>query len=276
MSEIWQPDGIKRRYKLVISYIGNDFSGSQIQAVSETTNGLEPRTVQSELEKVFCTLTNRKIKTIFSGRTDAGVHSKGQVVHFDILGELDVRRFENALNGNLPNDISVSKLELTDKTFHAQKSALARFYRYKITNRPQRNVWDGHSLLVRKPLDVERMNKCLEFLIGEHDFSAFKSSQTNNPAKICNMYKAHCVASNDFIYFDFVADRFLYNMIRTIIGTILWIENNNFDPTKMLEILNSKDRTKAGATISPDGLVLMKVIYTNNDKLEAINENIFS
>ena len=276
MSEIWVPKTEKKRYKMTVSYIGNDFSGSQIQAASQTTNGQEPRTVQSELEKVFCTLTNRKIKTIFSGRTDAGVHSKGQVVHFDILGELDVRRFENALNGNLPNDISVSNLALTDKTFHAQKSAIARYYRYTIVNRPQRNVWDGHSLLVRKSLDVERMNKCLEFLTGEHDFSAFKSSQTNNPAKICNMYKAKCVASNDFIYFDFVANRFLYNMIRTIIGTILWIENNNFDPTKMLEILNSKDRRNAGATISPDGLVLMKVIYSENDKLEAINENLFS
>lgn len=276
MSEIWVPSDEKRRYKLEISYIGTNFSGSQIQAVSQTTNGKEPRTVQSELEKVICTLTNRKIKTIFSGRTDAGVHSKGQVVHFDILGELDVRRFENALNGNLPSDISVRKLELTDKTFHAQKSAIARFYRYKIANRHQRNVWDGHSLLVRKPLDIERINKCLELLIGEHDFSSFKSSQTNNPAKICKMYKAHCVASGDFIYFDFIADRFLYNMIRTIIGTILWIENNNLSPTKMLEILNAKDRKTAGATISPDGLVLMKVIYNENDKLEAINENLFS
>ena len=261
MTTIFVPCDTKNRYKMIIAYNGKNYHGSQIQAASKTTNGNIPNTIQSELEKTLSTLTNKKIKVIFSGRTDKGVHAKGQVVHFDILGELNVERFLNALNGNLPEDISVSELSLTDNHFHAQKSAKSRWYRYTIVNRFQRDVWDGHSLHVREKLDIERMNKCLSYLIGEHDFSSFKSAQTNNPAKICKMYKACCVASNEFIYVDFIADRFLYNMIRTIIGTLLMIEHNSYNPTKMKEILELKDRKYAGKTVDPDGLMLMEIKY---------------
>lgn len=254
------------RFALVVEYIGTNYAGSQIQP--------DQLTIQSELEKAISTLTGSKdltkgksqklprlIKTVFSGRTDAGVHSKGQVVHFDCEKSIVASRFLNSLNGLLPDDISVKSIQQVDEKFHAQLSAKYRVYQYKIANRNQRSVWDGHSLLVREKLDVNRMNRSLSYLIGEHDFSSFKSMKTDNPAKDCIVYKAECTKSDDFIVIEIAANRFLYNMVRTIVGTLLMIEHNKLEPEFMKDVLDAKDRTKAGPTISPDGLTLIKVGY---------------
>lgn len=241
------------KYSMIVEYVGTNYSGSQVQP--------DKATIQSELNKALCTLEKSIEKTIFSGRTDAGVHSKGQVVHFESEKPIVASRFLNSINGILPEDISVKSLNEVDDTFHAQLSAKYRVYQYKIVNRQQRSVWDGHSLLIREPLDLERMNKSLEYLIGEHDFTSFKSSKTENPAKDCVVYKACCTKEGDVITFEIAANRFLYNMVRTIVGTLLMIEHNKFEPEFMKEVLEAKDRTKAGPTISPDGLTLMKVGY---------------
>lgn len=251
------------KYSIVLEYIGTNYSGSQVQP--------DKVTIQSELNKALCTLNRdigfdkndnpKTIKTIFSGRTDAGVHSKGQVVHFESSKPIVASRFLNSLNGLLPDDISVKSIQEVDEDFHAQLSAKYRVYQYKIVNRQQRSVWDGHSLLIREPLDVERMNKSLSFLIGEHDFTSFKSARTENPAKDCVVYKAECIKQGDVITFEIAANRFLYNMVRTIVGTMLKIEHEKLDPEFMKQVLEAKDRTKAGATISPDGLTLVEVGY---------------
>ena len=252
-----------QRYLIVLEYIGTDYQGSQKQP-SKMPNSAKPvNTVQDEVEKAISTLTKTKIKTIFSGRTDAGVHATGQSAHFDTELELIPSKFVNSMNGILPNSISVKELKKVERTFHAQKSAKARHYRYVIANRTQRSAWDAHCLLVRFPLDVERMNKSLSYLLGEHDFTSFKKVRTTNPAKVCKMYEAKAVRNGDFIYIDFIADRFLYNMIRLIVGTLLEIEKNSLSPEVMKEILEAKDITKAGSTISPEGLTLVEVIYNN-------------
>ena len=250
------------KYALKVEYIGSNYAGSQIQP--------DQKTIQSELERAICTLTggclrnsdlSRPIKTIFSGRTDAGVHSRGQVVHFVIEKPIVASRFLNSLNGLLPKDISVSEISEVPDSFHAQKSGRYRRYQYRIINRQQRSVWDGHSLLVRQKLDINRMNKALSYLIGEQDFTSFKSAQSTDPASVCVMYKAFCTKSGDEITIEIVANRFLYNMVRTIVGTLLYIEKNNLEPEVMKQILDAKDRTKAGPTVSPDGLTLMEVGY---------------
>lgn len=251
------------KYALKVEYIGTNYAGSQKQP--------NQKTIQSELESALCTLTGgysdnssnipKSIKTIFSGRTDAGVHSRGQVVHFVTEEPIVASKFLNSLNGLLPKDISVSEIFEVPDDFHAQKSGRYRRYHYRIVNRQQRSVWDGHSLLVRKELDIERMNKALSYLIGEHDFTSFKSAQATDPASVCVMYKAQCTKSGDEITIEIVANRFLYNMVRTIVGTLLLIEKNNLEPAVMKQILNAKDRTKAGPKVSPDGLTLMEVGY---------------
>ena len=251
------------RYLLVLEYIGTAYMGSQKQPNKMPNTSKTVVTIQDEVEKAISTLTKTKTKTIFSGRTDAGVHAKGQTAHFESEQELNPSKFVNSLNGILPNDISVKELRKVEKTFHAQKSAKARHYRYTIANRAQRSAWDGHCLQVRYPLDIERMNKALSYLIGEHDFTSFKKVRTSNPAKICNMYEAKATRNGDLVYIDFTADRFLYNMIRLIVGTLLMIERNSLAPETLKEILEARDITKAGSTISPDGLTLVEVIYNN-------------
>lgn len=253
------------RYLLEIEYIGTSYAGSQKQPKEQPNTTKRIVTVQDEVEKAISTLTKTKTKTIFSGRTDAGVHAKGQIAHFDTELELNPSKFVNSMNGLLPKDISIKELKKVEKTFHAQKSAKARYYRYTIANRAQRSAWDENCLLVRYPLDIERMNKSLSYLLGEHDFTSFKKVRTSNPAKICNMYKAEASRNGDFVYIDFIADRFLYNMIRSIVGTLLLIERNSLAPETLKDILDSRDKTKAGSTISPEGLALVKVIYNNND-----------
>lgn len=242
-----------KRYALKVEYIGKNYSGSQIQI-----NG---NTIQSELEIALYTLIKKEIKTIFSGRTDKGVNARGQVVHFETDKQIVASRFINSLNGLLPNDISVSELHEVSSDFHAQKSAKKRHYKYVFYNRKQRSAFDADLLLVKWDLNIQRMQKSLEYLLGEHDFSSFKSSGSETPNKVCFIYKVECKKLDDTVVIDIVGNRFLYNMVRTIVGTLLLIEKNDLPPELMKEVLEGKDRNKAGKTVNPHGLTLMKVEY---------------
>ncbi|MCR5260478.1 MAG: tRNA pseudouridine(38-40) synthase TruA [Candidatus Gastranaerophilales bacterium] len=260
-----------QRYVLSLEYLGTDFSGSQKQKT-------KVRTVQGELEKALGTLTKQNIRTIFSGRTDAGVHARGQIVHFDTEVEADLTesKFLYSVNGLLPKDMSVAWIKKAEKTFHAQKSATARFYRYKIISREQRSAFDRNCFYTREKIDIDYINQALGFLIGEHDFSSFKKSGSANPAKICTIYTAKCHRQNDEILIDIVANRFLYGMVRAIVGTILYLERKSLSPESLKDILENRNRAKAGPAASPDGLTLMKVIYDKNTNMEMAYENILS
>jgi tRNA pseudouridine38-40 synthase len=262
------------RYALDVQYIGKNYSGSQIQL--EGGIQIDLPTIQGELEKALCTLilgggkssdetpaqyNNRPIKAIFSGRTDKGVNALGQVVHFDTEKSIVASKFLYQINEILPSDISVSNLREVEKSFHAQKSAKKRYYRFEFISRRCKNAFDGDLLRVKYPINIARMQKSLNYLLGEHDFSSFKSSGTLNPSTICTIYEAKVSQVEDRVFIDIVGNRFLYNMVRTIVGTLLNIEGHNLEPEHMLEVLNAKDRRKAGMTVSPYGLTLMKVMY---------------
>lgn len=255
------------RYACKVQYIGKNYAGSQIQF----RNGcqIETPTIQGELEKALCTLiigrntedSNRPIKTIFSGRTDRGVNSQGQVVHFDTDKTIVASEFVYHLNEILPSDISVTDLKEVNPTFHAQKSAKRRHYRFEFVNRKYKNAFDGDLMRIKYEVDVERMQNSLNYLVGEHDFSSFKSSGTLNPSKICFIERAECRRVGDRIVIDIVGNRFLYNMVRTIVGTLLEIEGHNLSSSHMKNVLDAKDRRKAGQTVSPYGLTLLEVTY---------------
>ncbi len=255
------------RYAFQVQYIGKNYSGSQIQF----ENGIQSDfpTVQGELEKALSTLIrgktsnnkNRLVKTVFSGRTDKGVNSLGQVVHFDTDETIVASKFLYSINEILPDDISVTDLRVVDDDFHAQKSAKKRYYRFEFINRRCKNAFDGDLMRVKFKTDVDRMQKSLNYLLGEHDFSSFKTAGTLNPSKICILYEAKVSKVGDKVLIDIVGNRFLYNMVRTIVGTLLEIEGHNLEPEHMKMVLESKDRTKAGMTVSPYGLTLMKVMY---------------
>lgn len=257
------------RYAFLVQYIGKNYYGSQLQLES----GVESKpTIQGELEKAICTLiygagncpidkNNRPIKTIFSGRTDSGVNSTGQVVHFDMDKDIVASSFLYSLNEILPPDISVSDLKIVPDDFHAQKSAVSRHYTYEFINRRCKNAFDGDLMRVKYPIDIKRMQKSLNFLLGEHDFSSFKSSGTLNPSKVCFISRAECKRCGDKIVIDIEGNRFLYNMVRAIVGTLLEIEGHNLEPERMKMVLESKDRSRAGKTVSPYGLTLVEVSY---------------
>ena len=238
-----------KRYAFQIQYIGKNYAGSQIQF----ENGDEIDAPEKR-EK-------RPIKTVFSGRTDRGVNSKGQVVHFETDRTIVASKFVYSMNEILPPDISISDFMEVEKTFHAQKSAKKRFYRFEFINRKYKNAFDGDLMLIKYPLNLERMQKALDYLKGEHDFSAFKSAGTLNPSKICFIYDAKVEKQGDHVVINIEGNRFLYNMVRTIVGTLLQIEGHNLEPEHIKTVLDSKDRTKAGRTVSPYGLTLMKVEY---------------
>ena len=255
------------RYAFQVQYIGKNYAGSQIQF--ENGKEIDTPTIQGELEKALCKLTcgksannnKRQIKTYFSGRTDKGVNSIGQVVHFELEQMIVASKFVYSLNEILPDDISVSDLKVVDAGFHAQKSARKRIYRYEFINRKCKNAFDGDLMRVKFDINLDRMQKSLNYLLGEHDFSSFKSSGTLNPSKVCIIYKAECLKDGDKVIINIEGNRFLYNMVRTIVGTLLEIEGHNLPAEHMKEVLEAKDRRKAGQTVSPYGLTLMKVEY---------------
>lgn len=249
-----------------VQYIGKNYAGSQIQLKDGVE--IELPTIQGELEKAISTLisgdtanNNRRFKTVFSGRTDRGVNSLGQTVHFDIDKPIVASKFVYQLNEILPKDISVSNLRLVDSQFHAQKSARCRHYRYIFVNRKCKNAFDGDLMRVKFDINIERMQKALNYLIGEHDFSSFKSSGTLNPSTVCNIELAECKKTGDKVIIDIAGNRFLYNMVRAIVGTLLEIEGHNLPAEHMKQVLDACDRTKAGQTVSPYGLTLIEVTY---------------
>ena len=254
------------RYALEVQYVGKNYAGSQIQF--ENGKEIETPTIQGELEIALRTLIktgesqkNRPIKTIFSGRTDKGVNSLGQVVHFDTDRTIVASKFIYQMNEILPDDISVDNLRIVPDSFHAQKSAKARYYRYELINRRYKQAFDGDILRVKYELDVERMQNALNFLLGEHDFSSFKSSGTLNPSKVCFITRAEVEKLGDRVFIHLEGNRFLYNMVRTIVGTLLEIEGHKLPIEHMKKVLEACDRRKAGQTVSPFGLTLMKVSY---------------
>jgi len=259
------------RYLVSFEYEGRNFFGSQKQP--------DKRTVQEELNKAICTLIkDNNTKIIMAGRLDRGVSAKCHTAHFDTRFSIeDEFKFLNSLNAILPDDIATFKILKVDDNFHAQKSALFRHYKYTIRNSFVKPVFNKNVLFVKKPLDYELMNKAISKIEGEHDFSAFKSN-SDNPSTVCKIYFANIfkreIQNKPGCYLDIniVGNRFLYNMVRAIVGTLLMIEKDRLNPDTMKEILNSKERALAGHNVEPYGLTLIKTGY--EDPYEYINEHL--
>ena len=250
------------RYIICFEFLGTNFFGSQKQP--------DKRTVQGEIEKALCTLTKDKINITPSGRTDAKVSAEYQVAHFDVKEKIiNPDKFLYSLNCILPDDVKVFELKQVDNDFHAQKDAKYKHYRYVILNDHVASVFNDCNLFYPSvDLDVDRLNKALSHLVGHHDFSAFKSF-SDNPYNDCIIYyakaKVEKIRWQNFIFIDIVGNRFLYNMIRIIVGQLLLIERNKLNPDVMRDVLQAKVRTKAPAQ-DAKGLVLKYVGYDNVDE----------
>ncbi|MHB8156661.1 MAG: tRNA pseudouridine(38-40) synthase TruA [Desulfocucumaceae bacterium] len=246
-----------RNVKLTVAYEGTDYHGFQEQ------RGTGLPTIQEILESRLSGLAKRMVRVIGAGRTDAGVHARGQVVNFDAGGwNIPTERIPLALNGVLPGDIAVLRSEDVEVDFHARFSAVAKEYRYTVYNArvPDPFMW-RYSFFYPRALDVEAMNEAASHLKGKHDFSAFKSE--GNPVKstVRTLYNIDIEPGGNILQLVFRGDGFLYNMVRILVGTLLEVGLKKYPPGKVVDIIESGDRARAGSTAPPQGLCLMRVFY---------------
>jgi tRNA pseudouridine38-40 synthase len=243
-----------RNIKLVLSYDGTNFSGWQRQP--------ERRTVQQVLEESIGRLTGVEPPTNASGRTDAGVHALGQVVHFYTASRHAPAVFVKALNALLPPDVRVLRACEMRQAFHATLDAKTKLYRYVIDNNPIADPFQmRYSYHVYHHLDVAAMNAAARALLGRHDFHSFETNWPNRTSSVRTITRTGVNRMNGFVWIDVEADGFLYNMVRTIAGTLIQVGTGRWPGARVAEALAAEDRRQAGPTAPPQGLFLVRVRY---------------
>ncbi|MBN1391479.1 MAG: tRNA pseudouridine(38-40) synthase TruA [Sedimentisphaerales bacterium] len=243
-----------RNIKLTISYDGLNYSGWQNQPGKHTIQGL--------LQQALGDLTGTFIKINGASRTDAGVSALGQVANFIIDSPIPTENFTNALNHRLLRDIVVTEAVEVAQDFDASGSAKCKLYRYTIFIGRKRNVLKTRNCWhLPSKLDVAVMNTAAELLIGTKDFKSFASAADKRENSVRTVMRCEVKQEDDWIYIDIEADRFLYNMVRNIVGTLVEIGRGKWKPEKINEILDAKDRTAAGPIAPAAGLCLMWIKY---------------
>lgn len=243
-----------RNIKLIIEYKGTNYSGFQRQSSRPT--------VQATLEKALSQILQEAVEVIGAGRTDAGVHAKGQVANFLTDSGMDCGRIRWSANSLLPNDVVIKEAAEVNESFHARRDAVSREYKYLILNRDYPSpFWSDFSYFYPLVLNVEDMQEAALSLKGKHDFSSFCVAESKPKNCVRDLQKISVKKKNDLIHVDFKADAFLHNMVRTIVGTLIQVGTGKLKAEKMQEILEARDRTKAGPTAPACGLALMQVDY---------------
>ncbi len=244
-----------QRIRLHICYEGSSFSGWQRQS-----KGLV--TIQDLIEKAISKVFNEDIIIHSSGRTDAGVHAKKQVAHFDTNAGLE--RYDDvvgAIQTGLPPTITISEAFLAPKVFHAGSSS-KKTYEYILFNSVRPNaLWYKRATWYPRKVDIDFLQTCAQFLIGEFDFQSFQNAGGTVKTTVRTVYEAKWFQEGNFLKFYITGSGFLKQMVRNIIGTQLALMESNQSPVKFEEILRSKDRCQAGRTAPPDGLYLFDVFY---------------
>ena len=243
-----------RNIKLTISYDGLNYSGWQNQPSKNT--------IQGKLQQALGDLTGTFIKINGASRTDAGVSALGQVANFSLDSPIPTENFVKALNHRLPRDIVVAEAVEVDKDFDASGSAKCKLYRYTIFTGRKRNVLKTRNCWHRPaPLYIAAMGAAAKLLIGTKDFKSFASAADKRENSVRTVMRCDVKQEDNWIYIDIEADRFLYNMVRNIVGTLVEIGRGKWKPEKINEILDAKDRTAAGPIAPAAGLCLMWIKY---------------
>ena len=245
---------MKKRIVLKIEYDGTLYSGWQAQ--------LNAKSIQGEIEAAIKKVFDKDVRVIGAGRTDAGVHAYGQCAHFDLDTDIPGERFSYILNQQLPDDIRIRGSYETDETFHARKSAKGKHYRYVIYNeRIENAIGRQYSYHVPYVLDLERMQEAAGYFIGEHDFSAFRTTGSNLVGTVRTIHSLDVTKDGAYINIDVFGNGFLYNMVRIIAGTLIYVGEGKIDPGDIKDIIESGDRRMAGITAPARGLHLVEVLY---------------
>ncbi len=242
------------RVALGVEYDGTDFSGWQRQA------GV--RTVQECLEQALSRVADHPIQVVCAGRTDAGVHGVGQVVHFDTDAARSERSWVLGSNANLAPDLTVTWARPVADDFHARFGAVKRHYRYLILNRWVRpGLQRNRMSWIHKPLDARRMQTGGEYLLGEHDFSSYRAVACQAKSPVRTVHRLSVERSGDVIAIDIEANAFLHHMVRNIAGVLITIGSSEREPEWSREVLEYRDRSLGGVTAPPQGLYFMAVEY---------------
>ncbi len=241
------------RYLIKISYDGTNYHGWQIQ--------INANSVQGVLNKCLEILLKNKIETIGCGRTDTGVHAENFYAHFDSENIInDNEKFLWQLNNLLPNDIYAKSINCVSDNFHCRFDAKQRTYQYFI-NKTKNPFNNNYAVNLTYKLDVEKMNEAAKLLFNYSDFSCFCKLGTDTKTNICKIYNCHWIETNEQYIFTITADRFLRNMVRAIVGTLIDIGASKISLNKFIEIIESKDRSKASASVLAKGLFLTDIVY---------------
>ena len=245
-------------YKLLLEYDGTTYAGWQRQP--------DRPTIQAALEDALRQITRQSISTISASRTDAGVHALGQVVCFQSDRPFLPYEWTRALNGVLPKTISVRKTEVTADDFHARYDARGKTYEYRILNQPTRPALDRQRVWqIARPLDVNLMREASQHVLGRHDCTSFQGPNAGTKNPVCTIHQIDWSQDGPVIRFTIRADRFLKQMVRALVGTLVEIGHGKRNPDALPAILEAKDRREAGFTAPPQGLYLLHVDYKTED-----------
>lgn len=234
-----------------VEYNGGNYSGWQVQP--------DNNSIQAELERAFSVVTRIACKVTGAGRTDAGVHARGQGMHIDLPDTVDMVKCSRSVNAVLPKDISIYNFQKVSDIFHARFSAVKRSYKYYMVERKS-PLSQNRTLIVTYGIDWEIVENSIPALVGTHDFTAFCASGSSADNKVCTVSHASIKKENAMRVFTIEADRFIYKMVRSIVGTLLDIGRARITDS-LGTIIESKNREMVGDTALPEGLVLEHVTY---------------
>ena len=240
--------------KLTVEYDGTNYCGWQVQLNGES--------IQSVLERALSVFLGKPTRITGSGRTDAGVHALGQVANFYSDKEYDPHRIRRALNALTPDDIAIKKVEIVPESFDARRDGRSRVYEYRILNRPTASpFYLNRAWHLHEPLDVTAMGVATAWLVGRHDFSSFRAAGCEAAHPVREVYCANLDQRDELLVYTIEATAFLRHMVRNIVGTLVEVGRGLRTPQSFSDLLEARDRTKAGPTAPPHGLFLMEVKY---------------
>lgn len=251
-----------RRFALGVEYDGSGFCGWQRLSKHGEPEREGEETLQAALENAISFVAGHPVETICAGRTDAGVHAACQVVHFDSHAQRDPRSWMLGVTSRLPPQIAVRWAQSVPDDFHARFSARARRYRYRILNRPIRAALQRQYLSwERRPLDADAMHRAAQALLGENDFSAFRTVHCQSPHAFRELQQILVTRSGDVVEVEVQANAFLHHMVRNIVGSLLMVGSGEKAEGWIAELLAGRDRTVAGPTAPPTGLLFLGPRY---------------
>ena len=242
------------KYFIEFSYNGSNYHGWQKQ--------INANTVQEELTKCISVLLKEEVDLMGAGRTDAGVHAVQMFAHLSINRDINVENLISKLNSFLPNDIYICSLFRVNDNSHARFSAISRTYKYYVNLK--KNIFNLNRYLVTKDLDLDKMNESCKFLLGEQDFTSFSKSNTENFTNNCNVTTAIWEKEEDDLVFTISSNRFLRNMVRSIVGTLIDVGVGKIQVNEIKHIIEKKDRCSAGISVPAKALFLTEVKYPKN------------